>query len=163
MTRAYIGIGSNIDREASIRGGVARLREVFGPLLLSTVYESPAFGFQGDNFYNLVAGFDTDLGPGELERELHAIEHGLGRERGQPRYASRTLDLDLLLYGDLVRHDDEVNVPREDVRKFAFVLRPLAEIAGELRHPETGQTLEAMWAVFDQPDQALWPVQLDSL
>ena len=163
MTQAFVGIGSNIDRENSIRGGVARMREAFGPLLLSVVYESPAYGFEGGNFYNLIAGFETDMTPRTLTRELHAIEHDLGRARGQPRYSSRTLDLDLLLYGDLVCHENDVDVPREDIRKFAFVLRPLAEIAGGLRHPETGETFSEMWQSFNQPDQTLWPVDLGEL
>lgn len=163
MTQAFVGIGSNIDRENSIRSGITRLREEFGPLLLSSVYESPAYGFEGGNFYNLVAGFETDMTPGALTRELHAIENDLGREREQPRYTSRTLDLDLLLYDDLVCHEDGVDVPRKDVRKFAFVLRPLAEIAGDLRHPESGETFHEMWESFSQPDQTLWPVDLGEL
>jgi 2-amino-4-hydroxy-6-hydroxymethyldihydropteridine diphosphokinase len=163
MTQAFVGIGSNIDRENSIRGGIARLREEFGPLLLSTIYESPAYGFEGDNFYNLIAGFETSMTPGELTRELHAIEGDLGRKREQRRYTSRTLDLDLLLYGDLVCHEGAVDVPREDIVKFAFVLRPLAEIAGGLRHPETGATFTEMWESFDQPDQTLWPVEIGEL
>jgi 2-amino-4-hydroxy-6-hydroxymethyldihydropteridine diphosphokinase len=163
MAQAFVGIGSNIDRENSIRSGIARLRTVFGPLLLSTVYESPAYGFEGENFYNLVAAFETEVTPADLTRELHTIERDLGRKREQPRYSSRTLDLDLLLYGDLICHEGGVDVPREDVRKFAFVLKPLAEIAGDLRHPESGETFHDMWKSFSQPDQTLWPVDLGEL
>jgi len=163
MTQAFIGVGSNIDRDKSIRSGVARLRDKFGRLVISTVYESPAYGFEGDNFYNLVVALDTDMAPLALARELHGIEYSLGRKRDEPRYSSRILDLDLLLYGDLICHGEGLDVPRGDIRKFGFVLRPLAEIAGGMRHPETGETFEEMWQAFDQSDQNLWPVDLGGL
>lgn len=160
MTRAFVGIGSNIDRENSLRAGVAELRRLFGELLISTVYESPPYGFEGDNFYNLVAAFDTDMAPPALTEELHAIERRLGRERDGPRFTSRILDLDLLLYGDLIRHEEGLDIPRQDILKYAFVLRPLADIAGEMKHPERGETFAALWEGFDQSDQPVWPVQL---
>ncbi|MEJ2761095.1 MAG: 2-amino-4-hydroxy-6-hydroxymethyldihydropteridine diphosphokinase [Gammaproteobacteria bacterium] len=163
MTQAFIGVGSNIDKEKSIRTGVARLRERFGRLLISTVYESPAYGFEGDNFYNLIVALDTDMDPLALSGELHAIEESLGRKRDEPRYSPRILDLDLLLYGDLICHGEGLDIPRGDIRKFSFVLKPLAEIAGGMRHPETGATFEEMWRAFDQAEQNLWPVELPGL
>jgi len=163
MNRAFVGVGSNIHRDKSVRAAVARLREEFGALQISTVYESPAWGFEGDNFYNLVVAFETGLAPLELTQQLHAIETDLGRKRDTPRYSSRIIDIDLLLYGALVRHDEDVDIPRPDIRKFAFVLRPLAEIAPDMRHPETGETFTAMWQAPGRPDQELWPVDLGTL
>jgi 2-amino-4-hydroxy-6-hydroxymethyldihydropteridine diphosphokinase len=146
MTRVFVGLGSNVDRERSVRTGVAELRNRFGSLELSPVYENPAVGFTGDSFYNLVAAFETDLPPAAVDDILHDIEARHGRVRDSGSFAPRTLDLDLLLYGDLVARQGSVRVPREDIVRYAFVLRPLADLAGEMRHPVTGRTFREMWA-----------------
>jgi 2-amino-4-hydroxy-6-hydroxymethyldihydropteridine diphosphokinase len=135
----YVGVGSNIDRETNIRDGIHTLQEKFGKLTISSVYESKPFGFEGDNFFNLVVGFDTALSLEMVASTLREIEFQYGRERQEQRFLSRTLDLDLLLYGDLIRHDDDFDLPREDVKAYSFVLCPLAEIVGDLRHPEDGR------------------------
>lgn len=136
MTRVYVSIGSNIERESNIRSAVQSLKARFGPLVLSPVYESPPVGFEGNPFYNLVAGFDTDIAVEDLVTELHDIERAHGRTRTSERFAPRTLDLDLLLYGDLIRHDVRVDVPRREILDYAFVLKPLADIAPHQCHPE---------------------------
>lgn len=148
MSRVYVSIGSNIAREANIRGAVRMLREHYGPLTLSRVYETPAEGFDGDPFYNLTAGFDTDKPIKQVRQTLADIEAAHGRTRNGPRSGSRTIDLDLLLYGNLVRHDGGLDIPRGEIAKYAFVLGPLAEIAPDLLHPETGETVERMWKNF---------------
>ncbi len=112
MTRVYISLGSNIDREQNIRGAVRALKEHYGRLLLSRVYETPAEGFDGDAFYNLVAGFDTEESVEQVRSALAAIEATHGRTRNGPRSGPRTLDLDLLLYGGLVRHGGGFDLPR---------------------------------------------------
>lgn len=155
MTRVYVGIGSNIERDKNIRAGVAALDRQYGPLILSNVYESRAWGFEGANFYNLVAGFDTDDTLEQVADNLRRIEFAFGRQRGKQRFVSRRLDLDLLLYGDLIRHDD-YDVPREDIIRYAFVLCPLAEIAGSERHPEKGDTYAEMWQSFNADGQSVW-------
>jgi 2-amino-4-hydroxy-6-hydroxymethyldihydropteridine diphosphokinase len=151
MPRVYVSIGSNIEREQNIRGAARALAARFGRLTLSSVYETGPVGFEGDNFYNLVAGFDTEAPVEEVRRELLRIEsdHGRRRETG-PRHGPRTLDLDILLYGNLVRHKEGFDIPRGEIGRFAYVLRPLAEIAPGLKHPETGKTLEEMWDAFDR-------------
>ncbi|MEK7815722.1 MAG: 2-amino-4-hydroxy-6-hydroxymethyldihydropteridine diphosphokinase [Pseudomonadota bacterium] len=159
MPRVYVSIGSNIDREANIRGAVRMLREHYGPLTLSRVYETPAEGFDGDAFYNLAAGFDTDDTPKQVRQALTDIEAAHGRTRNGPRSGPRTLDLDLLLCGDLVRHDGDLDIPRGEIAKYAFVLGPLAEIAPDLRHPETGVRLGEMWEKF-AGRRELRPVEL---
>ena len=161
MPRVYIGIGSNIDRENSIRGAVRELAALYGPLTLSPVYESKAHGFEGDNFYNLVAGFDTAEPLERIKESLSPIEFHFGRRRQENRFSARTLDLDLLLYGDIVRHDDQVNLPHPDIRRYAFVLRPLADIAPDLRNPETRLTYAEMWKQFDKDRQEIWPVKIE--
>jgi 2-amino-4-hydroxy-6-hydroxymethyldihydropteridine diphosphokinase len=146
VARVYVGIGSNIERERHIRAAVRELAGRHGPLILSSVYESAPVGFAGDNFYNLVAGFDTKLDAESLIAELHALERASGRRRTSARFGPRTLDLDLLLYDDLVRHDGTVDVPRREILDYAFVLQPLADIAPNRVHPETGRTLGAHWS-----------------
>jgi 2-amino-4-hydroxy-6-hydroxymethyldihydropteridine diphosphokinase len=163
MARVYIGVGSNVDPEANIRQGIQLLRRAFGDLIVSPVYESPAVGFAGNNFYNLVVGFDTALKPQALIQELHTIELQCGRERNAPRFSPRTLDLDLLLYGDWVLHEEKLELPRRDILEYAFVLRPLADIAADLLHPVSGQRIEDLWQRFErnaQPLQPLNPVNL---
>jgi 2-amino-4-hydroxy-6-hydroxymethyldihydropteridine diphosphokinase len=161
MPRVYIGIGSNIDRENSIRGALRELTGHFGPLTLSPVYESRALGFEGENFFNLVAGFDSAESIEQIKETLSRIESRLGRVRRENRFSARTLDLDLLLYGDTVRHDDKVNLPHPDIRRYAFVLRPLADIAPDWRHPETGLSCARMWQQFDKTGQDIRAVEIE--
>lgn len=148
MPRVYVSIGSNIARERNIRAAVAALREQFTALALSPVYRTPAEGFVGDDFYNLVAAFDTDLPLEALAERLAAIEAAQGRKRNGPRFGPRTLDIDVLLYGDLVRHDARFDIPRDDIALYAHVLGPLAELAPDLAHPETGERFGELWRRF---------------
>nr|VFJ95283.1 MAG: 2-amino-4-hydroxy-6-hydroxymethyldihydropteridinediphosphokinase [Candidatus Kentron sp. LFY] len=161
MARVYIGIGSNIDRERNIRFAMGRLRAEYGPLLASRVYESDPVGFQGDRFLNLVIGFDTSDSPRAVTRALHLIEDQCNRTRDGARYSSRTLDLDLLLYGDEEIRQPGIDIPRDDILLHAFVLRPLSEIAGTHRHPSDGRTFARLWAEFDKTRQKIWLVPFD--
>lgn len=160
MPRIFISIGSNIEPEKNIRGAVRALRDAYGALTLSRVYESAPQGFSGDNFHNLVAAFDSAEPVEAVKARLAAIETAHGRVRGDRRLASRTLDLDLLLYGDAVIHRAGLDLPRADIREYAFVLAPLAEIAPDLRHPETGESYKEMWGKF-RPSEPLRTVALD--
>jgi 2-amino-4-hydroxy-6-hydroxymethyldihydropteridine diphosphokinase len=152
MTRVYVSIGSNIDRERHVRAAVNALEARFGRIQSSSVYETVAVGFEGDSFYNLVVGFDTDAKPQEVVQELRAIEDRNGRVRAGERFAARTLDLDLLLYDDLILEEGRLQLPRDEITRYAFVLKPLAEIAGTLRHPLTGKTYAQLWAEFPRKD-----------
>lgn len=160
MPRVYVGVGSNIERETNIRAGLKVLAVTFSPLTISTVYESKPLGFRGGDFYNLVVGFDSDLSALELVHIFKTIEAASGRKRDEPGFVAHTLDLDLLLYGELIQHDNAINVPRDDVSQFPFVLCPLAEIAGELEHPETGSLLKDMWDDFDKSKHPITAVTL---
>jgi len=160
VARAYVSIGSNIEREKNIRAAVAALRRRYGTLQLSPVYQCRPVGFEGDDFLNLVAGFDTDEPPLAVAQTLHDIEQQHGRVRGPSRFSARTLDLDLLLYEDLIRNDRELRLPRDEIATYAFVLRPLAELAPERRHPRTGITLAEMWRGFDAASQPLTRVPM---
>lgn len=155
MARVYVSIGSNIEREHNIRSGIAALRRHFGALRLSSVYDSQAVGFAGENFYNLVAGFDTAQDLVTVVDILRQIEDQHQRRRDGPRFSSRTLDIDLLLYDDVVMDTDELILPRSEISYNAFVLGPLAEIAGDEIHPLSGLSYATLWRQFDQASQPM--------
>ena len=155
--RVYISIGSNVDRERHVTVALDALAEAFGNLQLSSVYESESVGFAGSPFYNLVAGIDTDMSVGELARDFKALELQHGRLPGALKFSPRTLDLDILLYGDQVGEVEGVELPRAEVLTNAFVLQPLAEIAPDLRHPVCGHSYATLWQAYNTP-QRLWPV-----
>ena len=159
MARVYVSIGTNIEREQHVRAALDALESCYGQLQCSRVYETSAVGFEGDNFYNLVVGFDTDQTPAEVGEHLRVIEDANGRVRAGPRFSSRTLDIDLLLYDDLVIEEPRLQIPRDEITKHAFVLQPLAEIAGDLRHPLMGQTYAHRWAQFPRQEQRIWAVE----
>lgn len=157
MATIYISIGSNIDRTQHIRRGLDALQRAFGTLRLSSVYESEAVGFDGSHFYNLVAEAQTQLSPASVEQIFKEIERDNGRCKGSKKFAPRTLDLDLLLYDDVIS-EEEVILPREEILYNAFVLQPLAEIAPELKHPKVQKTYKVLWSEYDKSSQSLWTV-----
>jgi 2-amino-4-hydroxy-6-hydroxymethyldihydropteridine diphosphokinase len=159
MAQVYLSVGSNIEPEHHIRAGLKDLREHYGTFMSSFVYESKAIGFVGDNFYNLVVGFETTEDAFTLIETLRNIEHTQGRKRQGKSFSARTLDLDLLLYDDLIIK--ELSIPREDILKYAFVLLPLAEIAPTAKHPLTGQNYAELWKLFDKHRQTLWRVAVE--
>ncbi len=159
--RVWLSLGSNIDRERNIRGALRDLTAEFGQLVVSQVYECQAVGFDGDPFYNLVVGIDSERSPLELARAMRAIEDAHGRTRGGDKFAPRTLDIDLLTYGDSVLNAGPLRLPRDEILKYAFVLGPLAEVAGAERHPVDGRSYAELWAAFNQAAQPLRPVEFE--
>ncbi len=160
MTQVYISIGSNQQPRKHVAMALDAINTLFSPVELSPVYESVAVGFEGDNFFNLVVGFDTELSLTDLDKKLNQIEQDCGRTRGGERFTSRTMDLDLLLYGDLVRHDDHWDIPRGEITRYAFVLKPLAELVPDFLHPELGLSFLQLWQQGDFSDQDLWQVEV---
>jgi 2-amino-4-hydroxy-6-hydroxymethyldihydropteridine diphosphokinase len=158
--QVYVSIGSNVNRRKNIALALERLASEFGAIEQSSVYESDAVGFNSAPFYNLVIGFRTDESPREIQARLHAIEEICGRVRART-LSARTMDLDLLLYADLVIDEAGLSLPRNDITRYAFVVCPLAEIAGTERHPVSGESYADMWAAFADPEQVLmrvdWP------
>ncbi|MDH5711085.1 MAG: 2-amino-4-hydroxy-6-hydroxymethyldihydropteridine diphosphokinase [Gammaproteobacteria bacterium] len=161
MARIYISLGSNIERELNTRAGVKALRECFGELEMSAVYESEAVGFDGDAFFNMVIACHSAEDVFSTNRRLREIEDANGRDRVGPKFSSRTLDLDLLLYDDLVLNENGLKLPREEILHNAFVLWPLAEIAPGLVHPEVGKTYAELWQAFDKSRENLHPIDFD--
>lgn len=158
----YVSIGSNVDREHNIRESIKAVRASFGELRLSPVYDSDAVGFEGDNFLNLVVGIETQLDVGEVVKKLRAIEDQLGRDRSQPRYSPRSIDLDILIYNELILDQDGIQVPRREILKNAFVLKPLQDIAADTLHPETGQSYGNLWRAMapQSPRLDVFPMAL---
>ncbi len=157
MARVYLSLGSNISPHTYISASLDELATCFGDLTISSVYESEAVGFEGDNFLNLVVGVDTELSVGELSKTLKNIEDKHGRERSGPKFSGRTLDIDILTYGDRRGTIDGVVIPRDEVVKNAFVLLPLSEIAPTECHPVFGTTYQELWAQYCVP-QKLWKI-----
>jgi 2-amino-4-hydroxy-6-hydroxymethyldihydropteridine diphosphokinase len=158
VARIYISLGSNIEREAHTRAGIRALQQAFGELELSSVYESESVGFDGDAFYNMVIACDTDLEVHAANKVLADIEDANERDRSGPKFSSRTLDLDLLLYDDRVLSENGLTLPRDEILKNAFVLWPLAEIAPDLKHPVVKKTYAELWAGFDHAKENLRPI-----
>ena len=150
MSEVYVAAGSNVAPERNLTQAVAALAHEFPGSRFSPWYRNRAAGFEGDDFINLVAGFSTQLRPMELLERLHAIEAQCGRQRDAPRWAPRSIDLDVLLYGELVCVGPPLTLPRPDLLKRAYMLGPLADLAPELQHPTAGKTIGELWRQFDQ-------------
>lgn len=153
MPRVWISIGSNIEPRRHVEAALTELRRLFGDLVVSPVYEAQAVGFDAPPFLNLVVGVDTDRAPSELHRLMRELEDRHGRRRTGARFSSRTLDLDLLTYGDRVTGEGGKHLPRDEILGYAFVLAPLADVAPDERHPEIGETYGALWDAYDGDDR----------
>lgn len=145
MVKVFVSVGSNIDRHINIYAGLNALKQRYGELQLSSVYETEAVGFDGDPFFNLVVAFDTDESPQAINQFLKAVEDMQGRERQQKKFSPRSLDMDLLLYGDKQFDYPGLEIPRKEIFKYAFVLEPLAEIAPEMICPGETKTFAELW------------------
>jgi len=157
----YVAAGSNIEPQRNLNAALARLRAEFPDLRVSPAYANAAAGFAGADFINLVVGFTTELPLATLLERLHAIEAACGRPRAAPRWAPRSMDLDVLLYGDAVGDFAGAELPRRDLARRAYMLGPLAELAPELVHPTLGVPVAELWRRFDQAAHALHRVSLD--
>ena len=158
MALVYVSIGSNINRYKHISASLDELSSRFGELILSSVYESVAVGFEGDHFLNLVASFQCELSLVELAKSLRELEYAHGRLPDAPKYSSRTLDIDILTYDDVVGDSGGVSLPRAEIIQNAFVLLPLSEIAAGAMHPVEKKTYGALWQAYDKSQQRLWSV-----
>jgi len=159
-TDVYVAAGSNIEPLKNLRFAIEALRAHYGALKLSSAYRNKAVGFEGEDFVNMAVGFETADSVEEVLARLHFIEEACGRPREAPRWAPRTMDLDVLLYDALVCERPGLVLPRPDLLKRSYMLAPLAEIAPTLVHPTDGRSMARLWAAFDGAAHAMVKVEL---
>ena len=152
MRTGFISIGSNIDKDIHVPSSINALKKQFGDLCCSSLYETEAVGFEGDDFHNLIVQFSSDMDVKVVAKTLRLIELDHGRTRDSRKYAARTLDLDLILYGELIMDEGRLQIPRDEIEKYAFVLEPLAEIAPDFLHPISGKRYAQLWNEYDKTD-----------
>ena len=140
---AYLSLGSNVSPEKNIQFALDQLSKIFGKVVSSSTYVTESVGFEGSDFLNLVVRINTDLDPSELIDKLHLIEEMTGRVTGTKAFNDRTLDIDVLIYDDLV--DLSLNIPRDEILKYGFVLEPLAELYPDGIHPIEKITFLELW------------------
>ena len=149
MADAYVAAGSNVRPRASLLEALALLKSEFQGLRVSRAYANPAVGFTGDDFINLVVGFDTGDSIERVREQLQSIEEKCGRPRNAPRWAPRTMDLDILLYGDRVSDEPGLVVPRPDLVRRPYMLKPMVDLVPDLVHPTLGKTMKVLWSELD--------------
>ena len=160
MSVVYLSLGSNIHQQKNICSALRSLKKAYPSLEFSSVYESESVGFSGANFYNLVARFETDNSLSDVHKHMRAIEDEHGRVRGEEKFSDRSLDIDILTYDQLVGDFDGLVLPRDEITKNAFVLLPLAELAGPVLHPSLHVSYSQLWQEFDQKKQKLWTIDI---
>ena len=148
MTRVLVAAGSNVEPVANLRRALDSLARHYPGLQCSRAYRNAAVGFAGEDFVNLVVAFDTDDDVPAVLAHLHEAEAACGRARSAPKWAPRSMDLDLLLFGDRVSAEPGLVLPRPDLVRRAYMLRPAAELASDTVHPALGRTLDALWRDF---------------
>lgn len=144
----YLGLGSNVDARRNLESGLAELRARFGVVACSPVYRSASVGFAGEDFLNACCRIESDLGPNALKAWLADLEDRHGRRRDLPKFADRTLDIDILLHGERTGSFDGLVLPRGEILKYAHVLKPLADLAPDLVHPGSGRSYAEHWRDF---------------
>jgi 2-amino-4-hydroxy-6-hydroxymethyldihydropteridine diphosphokinase len=161
VTAVYVAAGSNVEPTAILRRALDALARHFAPLRLSRTYRNRAVGFEGDDFLNLVIAFDTSLDVHAVLERLHEAEAACGRAREAPKWAPRSMDLDILLYGNLVCEEPGLVLPRPDLLRRPYMLGPMAELAPELLHPTAGRTMAELWRELEARDgHSMQPVDL---
>ncbi|GMR14774.1 MAG: 2-amino-4-hydroxy-6-hydroxymethyldihydropteridine diphosphokinase [Gammaproteobacteria bacterium] len=155
MSTAWLGLGSNINAQAHIRAAIDELARKFVNVELSPTYASAAVGFDGNDFINLVAKVETDMSPLELRRYLRDLEDRYGRKRDVPKFSDRSLDIDILLYDDLVLLSPVLEIPRAEILRFAHVLKPLADLDPDLIHPGERRSMGGIWSSSGLSDAGL--------
>lgn len=141
---AYLSLGSNVSPEKNIQFALDQLIEIFGEIVSSSTYKTKAVGFKGSDFLNLVVKIETSLDPEGLIDRLHGIEEMTGRVTGTKAFNDRTLDIDVLIYDDYI--DLDLNIPRDEILMYGFVLEPLAELNPEGLHPIERVTFMELWS-----------------
>ena len=158
MRTVALSLGSNITPEAHLREALDALQARYGHLRTSSVFESESVGFNGANFLNMVALIETDETLLALTQFLKDYEDEHGRQRARPKFSGRTVDMDILVFGEICGTTDGIKLPRPEIVDNAYVLWPLSQVCFEDIHPLTGQTYGALWAGYDRQRQRLWSI-----
>ena len=152
MARVFLGLGSNLNAEQNIAAGIARLATDYRLLKESPWYRSPALGFDGPDFINLVVEIECDCSLLQLRAQLKQLEFDFGRPVDAVKFSSRSLDIDILLYNDWSGDFSGLVLPRSDIYQCAFVLRPLLDIYPQGMDPQSKKPLSDFWpAIKRQP------------
>jgi 2-amino-4-hydroxy-6-hydroxymethyldihydropteridine diphosphokinase len=160
MIEVFVAAGSNIDPLRNLSAALERLEHSYPPLRVSPAYRNKAVGFAGDDFVNLVVGFNTDQTLEQVRARLQQIESECGRPREAPKWAPRSMDLDILLFDAEVRNEPGLIVPRPDLVKRPYMLKPIVDIAPDLQHPTLHRTMRELWDEFDGKDHAMVVVEI---
>ena len=160
MTRVFVAAGSNVEPLVNLRLALRELKRHYPAMRISAAYRNKAVGFEGDDFVNLVVGFETDDHVQQVIAHLHEAEVVCGRPRDAPKWAPRTMDLDLLIFGDMQCLEPGLKLPRPDLLKRPYMLRPMTELAPNFRHPTANKTMREIWQAFDSAGHIMEPVAL---
>lgn len=160
MTEVFVAAGSNIDPVSNLRTALTALRQVYSPLRISPAYRNRAVGFDGDDFINLVVGFSTDDPVVRVREHLQRVESVCGRPPGAPKWAPRAMDLDILLYGSSISDEPGLLLPRPDLVRRPYMLKPMADIGPDVVHPILRRSMRELWAAFDSSEHSMTPIEL---
>lgn len=161
MQLAYVSGGSNLDAERNLVLAARALKARHPGARFSRCYRNTAVGFEGPEFINFVVELPVAGDPQLLKGELECVETQCGRARNAPKWEPRPMDLDILLFADVVQDTPGLVLPRPDLLRWAFMLGPLAELAPDVRHPVAGRSIAELWGDFDQAAHPLLPAALD--
>ena len=161
MTKVHVGVGSNINPKKNLRLAIQELQERFGTLNISPVYKSNSVGFIGEDFLNLVIGFVTYESIENVLKIIETLHQLSGRKRTHEKFLSRALDIDLLLYGNLIYKSELATIPRPDILEYSFVLKPLSVVAPDLIHPLTKKTIQENWLIMNKKKNSLEIIDLN--
>ena len=160
LVDVYVAAGSNVDASRNLQLALSLLRNVYTPVRISPAYSNKAVGFSGDDFINLVVEFSTRDAVAEVRRQLQLIEAKCGRPLNAQKWAPRTMDLDILIYGEVISNEPGLILPRPDLVRRPYMLRPMADIAPEALHPTLHRSMRELWEAFDSNGHEMLEVAL---
>jgi len=160
MSDVYVAAGSNVDPERHLRIAAKEIARVFPGARFSGAYRNAAVGFEGEDVINFVVGFSTELPVEAVVAELQRIEGLCGRTRDAPKWAPRSMDLDILVFGDRVCDLPGLVLPRPDLLKRPYMLGPMAELAPDFLHPTRLSTMAQLWENFDRAAHSMVRVEI---
>jgi 2-amino-4-hydroxy-6-hydroxymethyldihydropteridine diphosphokinase len=159
-TRVYVAAGSNVEPEQNLARACGEIALTWPDAVFSPAYRNKAAGFDGPDFINMVLGFSTADPIEKVLARLRDIETLCGRPRNAPKWASRAMDLDVLMFGACIAKTADYTLPRPDLLKRPYMLGPMAQIAPDVIHPTAGKTIGELWQEFDREGHAMVPVEL---